>query len=90
MPSIQSLMKDAKTLSNSEIEILFSNIGELLSLKSISNSIHSDSREQRYSDGVVCIHCKSTKVIKHGKKNDIQRFRCKSCNKVFGQLSSLV
>lgn len=37
MPSVQSLIKEPKTLSNKEIEILFVNIGELLSLNSISN-----------------------------------------------------
>lgn len=87
MPSVQSLIRDAKALSNSEIEVLFDSIGELLSLNSISNSIHSDSREQRYTGGVVCIHCNSNKVIKHGKKNNIQRFMCKDCSKTFDDIT---
>lgn len=53
MPSVQSLIKDAKKLTDREIEVLFTNIGELLSLNSISNTIYSDSREKRYSGGVI-------------------------------------
>lgn len=59
MPTINSIIKDAKTLTNSDIEELFDNIGELVPLKSIGSMIHSDCREQRYSDGVECIHCSS-------------------------------
>lgn len=87
MSSVQSLTKEAKTLSNREMEELFANIGEFLSLNSISNTIHSDSREQRYSSGVVCIYCKGIKVIKHGKKNNVQRFRCKDCNRTFNDIT---
>lgn len=81
MPTLQSILKDAKSLTNAEIEVLFDNIGELLWLKSISSSINGNSREQRYSDGVVCVHCSSKHVIKHGKKKGVQRFRCKVCGK---------
>lgn len=87
MPSVQSLTKDAKKLTDREIEVLFANIGELLSLNSISNTIYSDSREKRYSGGVVCIHCESNKVIKHGKKNSVQRFKCKNCGKTFNDIT---
>lgn len=87
MPTLQSILKDAKSLTNAEIEVLFDNIGELLSLKSIGSSIHGNSREQRYSDGVVCVHCCSKNVIKHGKKEGVQRFRCKDCGKTFNDIT---
>lgn len=87
MPSIQSIFRDAKSLSDRDIQELFNNIGEIISLKSMTKSIHSDSREQRYSNGVTCLHCGSTSVIKHGKKNDVQRFRCKDCTKTFNDLT---
>jgi transposase-like protein len=87
MPSTKSIFKDIKSLSDNEIEELFNHIGELISYKSLTKSIHSDSREQRYSNGVACLHCGSTSVIKHGKKNDIQRFRCKDCGKTFNDLT---
>ena len=63
MPSTKSIFKDVKSLSDNEIEELFNHISELISFKSLTKSIHSDSREQRYSNGVVCLHCGSTSVI---------------------------
>ncbi len=87
MSSTKSIFKDIKSLSDNEIEELFNHIGELISFKSLTKSIHSDSREQRYSNGVACLHCGSTSVIKHGKKNNVQRFRCKDCGKTFNDLT---
>lgn len=71
MPSVHSIFKDIKTLTDSQIEELFNNIGKILSLKSMTKSLYSDNREQRFSKGVVCLHCGSTSVIKHGKKNGV-------------------
>jgi transposase-like protein len=87
MPSVQSLFKDIKSLSDRDIQELFNNIGEIISFKSMTKSIYSDSREQRYSNGVACLHCGSSSVIKHGKKNGVQRFRCKDCDKTFNDLT---
>ena len=87
MPSTKSIFKDIKLLSDNEIEDLFNHIGELISFKSLTKSIYNDSREQRYSNGVACLHCGSTSVIKHGKKNNVQRFRCKDCGKTFNDLT---
>lgn len=87
MPSIKSIMTDILTLKNDEQLQLFDLIGEAITLNSMSTSIHSDSREQRFADGVVCIHCGSMDVIKHGKKNGVQRFKCKDCGKTFNDLS---
>ena len=83
MASIKSILKDIKSLSNNEIEKLFNNISELISFKSLTKSIYSNSREQLYSNGVACLQCGSTSVIKHGKNKDVQQFRCKDCGKTF-------
>ena len=32
---------------------------------------------------IFCSSCSSTEIIKHGKKDGVQRYRCKSCNKTF-------
>jgi len=68
----KALELGAKPTTPQRIEELFNHISELISFKSFTKSIHSDSREQRYSNGVACLHCGSTSVIKHGKKNDVQ------------------
>jgi len=83
MPSILAIFKDIKALTDNEIEELFNNIGEIISLRAMTNSLYNDSREQRFSKGVACIHCGGTHVIKHGRKNGVQRFRCRDCEKTF-------
>ena len=83
MPSIQSIFMDIKALTDSQIEELFNNIGEIISLRAMTSSLYNDSREQRFSKGVACLYCGSINVIKHGKKNDVQRFRCKDCERTF-------
>ena len=87
MASVSSIFKDVANLNENQIEELFNNIGELISLKSFSKSVHTDSREQRYSKGVACLHCGSTAVIKYGKKSNVQRFKCKDCGKTFNDLT---
>ena len=83
MPSVHSIFKDIKSLTDSQIEELFNNIGEIISVRAMTNSFYSDRREQRFSKGVACLHCGGTNVIKHGKKNGVQRFRCKDFEKTF-------
>lgn len=83
MPSVHSIFKDIKALTDSEIEELFNTIGEIISFRTMTNSLYNDSREQRFSKGVACLLCGGTNVIKHGKKNGVQRFRCKDCQKTF-------
>lgn len=34
-------------------------------------------------ENVKCPHCSSDSTIKYGKQNNIQRYRCKECNKCF-------
>lgn len=77
MPSVKSIMADILILKNEEQMQLFDLIGETITLTSMSKSIHIDSHEQRFADGVACIHCGWMDVIKHGKKDDVQRFKCK-------------
>jgi transposase-like protein len=38
-------------------------------------------------DTVKCGHCGSLRYTKNGRKNDLQRYKCKSCGKNFNQLT---
>jgi insertion element IS1 protein InsB len=33
---------------------------------------------------MICIHCGSDKYIKNGSSNGVRRYKCKSCNRSFG------
>ncbi|MCT4563387.1 MAG: hypothetical protein N4A68_03530 [Maledivibacter sp.] len=46
MPSIHVIFKDIKTLTDSEIEELFNNIGEIISSRAMTNSLYNVSLEQ--------------------------------------------
>lgn len=37
---------------------------------------------------LVCLHCQSIKFIRWGKRNDMQRYKCKECNKTFNSLTN--
>lgn len=73
MPSVHPIFKDIKWLTDSRIEELFNNIGEIISVRGMMNSLYSDRREQRFSKGIASLHCCGTNVIKQGKKNGVQR-----------------
>lgn len=47
-------------------------------------------RKIRWPKGVFCIHCKSFKIVKRGKESERQRYKCKSCNRRFDDLSGTV
>lgn len=38
--------------------------------------------------GIICPSCESTHYVKNGKENNIQRYRCKKCNKNFRSTTS--
>lgn len=37
-----------------------------------------------------CPNCNGNHIIKHGKRNNIQRYKCKSCSKVFSERSNSI
>ena len=41
-------------------------------------------------DTVVCPHCGSVKVVKYGKSKGKQRYRCKGCDRTFGDTNGTV
>ena len=49
--------------------------------KKIANILETSKNE------LICPHCKSSKHIRWGKRNDMQRYKCKNCNKTFNSLT---
>lgn len=47
-------------------------------------------RETRFKDGFECLHCNSVHVVRFGKYNGRQRYRCKSCRKTFTDTTNTV
>lgn len=87
MASIGILKTDIKSLSDIELQDLFNFIGEVMTLNSLSRNLPNDCRESRFSKGEVCPHCKSDSVVKNGKLNGKQRYKCKTCNRTFNDFT---
>jgi transposase-like protein len=47
-------------------------------------------RETRFKEGFECPHCTSEHVIRFGKYNGHQRYRCKCCSKIFTDTTNTV
>ncbi len=56
-------------------------IEEIDSVKFVSRIL-----ETPYNE-VKCAHCRSKRFIRWGKRNDLQRYKCKLCNKTFNSLT---
>ncbi len=87
MSSVSTLKLDIKALSDFELQDLFNYIGEIMSLNSLSRNLPKEFRETRFSKGEVCPHCASDNIVKNGKLNGKQRYKCKSCNRTFNDLT---
>jgi transposase-like protein len=50
-------------------------------------------RQYRWSEGVECVHCHATEVVKNGHdetQRDRQRYLCRMCNRSFDDLAGTV
>lgn len=47
-------------------------------------------RKTRFKEGFECPHCASEHVVRFGKYNGRQRYRCKCCSKTFTDTNSTV
>src|SRR6476620_2502684 len=45
-------------------------------------------RERKFSHGFHCRHCGSTSVVRYGKRDGRQRYKCKDCHKLSSDLTN--
>jgi len=70
-------------------ELAFSD--RLVFYATLSNDIQTDQSrveefliESRFENSVTCIHCKSSHIVKNGRRKDgVQRFLCRDCRRSF-------
>ncbi len=52
------------------------------SVKYVARIVETNYRE------IECPHCKSRQILRWGKRNDLQRYKCKGCKKTFNSLTN--
>ncbi len=77
----RKLVSDLDELNIYQQRIIRENLDEIALKKEVSQHLETPRGE------VKCAYCKSSKVQRWGKRNDMQRYRCKECKKTFNSLT---
>ena len=82
--------EDFDELSKTDKHRLFEVIKEVLFLpdKLDISKLTDEIRENRFSEGLGCIHCGSVSVKRNGKYRSRQRYLCKDCGKSFNDMTA--
>ena len=75
------LINEIKNLDTRQFRLLGEEVNSRVKMKKIANILETPKNE------ICCAHCKSSEIIRWGKRNDLQRYKCKNCNKTFNSLS---
>ncbi len=87
--AIKTLLADFDGLNESDQKFAFNQIRAKLFGGNFRNAgLPQEVRERRFHKGINCFHCSSPEVVKIGKSRQIQRYKCKSCNRTFGDLTA--
>ena len=46
--------------------------------------------KNRFKNGIVCPHCGSHSVVRNGKRNGLQNYKCKGCGKYFSNTTNTI
>jgi transposase-like protein len=76
----EKMLENIGSLSFQELEKLKVFIQKIDDRKKVANLLE-------YNDYVTCGHCGSSNFVKYGRRNDLQRYKCKRCDKTFNQLT---
>lgn len=87
MPSVESVIKDIKTLGSTGQEEVLNYLEEVIVLGSFVTEVTDEVKENRFSRGKVCPHCHHGEVSRNGKFNGKQRYICKSCRRTFNDFT---
>jgi len=88
MQDLNSVKKYLGNLDSINQRSIFSFLEEIMVLNSNAFEITTEVKENRFSKGKVCPHCKSTGVSRDGKHQGKQRYVCKSCRRTFSDLTN--
>jgi transposase-like protein len=82
----QQIVEYFKSLTSENQKELISNLMTELAIDR-PTSVGEFKRKHLELSGITCPHCGGVSIIGHGQYQDIKRYRCKSCNKTFNNLT---
>ena len=77
----KNLLNKIQTLNNYQFRLVREEVDVRVKKKRVSNILETPKNQ------LLCPHCKSNMYIRWGKRNDLQRYKCKSCAKTFNSLT---
>jgi len=83
MPSVESIIKDIRTLGTSGQQKILNYLEEVIILGSYATEVTNEVKENRFSKGKRCPRCGHDEVSRNGKFKEKQRYICNSCRKTF-------
>lgn len=88
--AFSNLLKHIGNLSHTEKERVFQWVNRYVEPSSSVGGLINKMRETRFKEGFECPHCVSENVVRFGKYNGRQRYRCKCCSKTFTDITNTV
>ncbi|WP_419880493.1 transposase [Peribacillus sp. B-H-3] len=89
MKAAAEVLVDVMELSDSDKEYLLEALKRYLTPSIATHgALINELREKKYKEGFVCPACNSKSVIRYGKRDGRQRYRCKDCNKLSSDLTN--
>lgn len=89
--AFRNLLKHIDKLPHTEKERVFQWVKRYVEpSSSVSGRLINEMRETRFKEGFECPHCISEHVVRFGKYNGRQRYRCKCCSKTFTDTTNTV
>jgi transposase-like protein len=87
--TLANIIADISSLSDRDKESILTYLTRHFSPStSQQGALIGELRERKFSHGFHCRHCGSTSVVRHGKRDGRQRYKCKDCNKFSSDLTN--
>ncbi|MGM0879278.1 MAG: IS1595 family transposase, partial [Bacillota bacterium] len=89
MTTLANILADVSDLTNKDKEILFDFLKRIFTPEaSQQGNLIGELRERKFTSGYHCRHCGSVSVVRFGKRNGRQRYKCKDCFKISNDLTN--
>ncbi len=89
--AFSNLLKHIDKLPNTKKEQVYQWVKRYVQpSSSVGGRLINEMRETRFKEGFECPHCASGHVVRFGKYNGRQRYRCKCCSKTFTDTTNTV